>query len=954
MQNHYSLISLINQHSSIQGQGSGIKYKLISGTIQEINVPYNTFTDFTEGVLAYINDSMTIYYKERDKEINNDQEFDPSQYGPVLLEKLNLFMTPIIVDINFEFSDNGGSNFYHDKFVYECIFYLQDIILGCFHVPPSDDELNKSLFCFVLETDPWSKDNKQFVNIRFHFPYTRVNLEHLNRIIIPNFKRLLLDKGIIKRLVHQTPLNINTLVPDISEYICVYGSKQLQEHAPFYLRGVYSYIQDIERLNNDYENENNLPFFIDYMTNQKIDPKENSLVHSRYIDSGIIIDEEKLYNLPLILSVHFHDKVLKLEEGQTLSQIMQEQPKKPTYTEGSAVNQRMDKFQMLAELLPMISKSRFTEYFKYDWISIGKAIFNIYNGHHAGLTLFEYYTDDIVLKDECKEVYSNFVSEMLDIRTIKHYANIDNSTMYDAWLEKLYWDKLKPALSLQELDFARFACEILCLYFVYDRNNDQWFYFDGNRLVKDNKAFILIDYLSMIKDNPGNDKITKVLHKYRDELSAQSKQHTDRHSQSWYEQLIKQVTALIGKLSSLAFINKVVSALQICMYDDNLYIKTDENPMTMACQDCVLECFGNNIVTRPGKLQDYITKSTNICFPSTYTINHPKVQFMLKYYGQVHVDKELCHFFLKHLASLLKGGNDEKFFINWIGEANASKSQVLKFLQAAMGDYCVIIPNHIITLNMNSNVGKPEPSLERAKGARVAVAAETDRSEKWHVGHVKKFTSGDNYDNRTLNKEGGERSASFQLIGMSNIDLDAPNADEAYYSRYIKIPFNSKWVNNAPLDVAEQYKQRRFPIDLTFSTKIRCYAQAQLWLQWFYYPIYKKEGINVLPEIVKLVTAKHQRDIDVISNFIHDRLQQFFVGDPKDKIIDRNKKSALFDLHRLYRTWFFSAYGRDVNVPPLDQFKFRDEISRRLNTEPDNNGFWYGITPKQIEVSGSL
>ena len=61
---------------------------------------------------------------------------------------------------------------------------------------------------------------------------------------------------------------------------------------------------------------------------------------------------------------------------------------------------------------------------------------------------------------------------------------------------------------------------------------------------------------------------------------------------------------------------------------------------------------------------------------------------------------------------------------------NASKSQVLKFVQAALGDYCVIIPNHVITVNINSNTGKPEPAIEGSKGARAGVAAETDPCRK--------------------------------------------------------------------------------------------------------------------------------------------------------------------------------------------------------------------------------
>lgn len=960
--NHYPLISLFQQQSSIQGQGTGLKYKLLSGGMNEVDVPLNTFTDFTDGLLAYINNSMTIYYSNRDsKEEDEEDTFNASEYGPIILEKINTYMIPIIVDINFEFSDMSGNSFYYDKFIYQCIFYLQDILLGCFQIPVSDGEINKSLMCFVLETDSWNDNGKQLVNVRFHFPYTRVNLEHLNRIVIPNFRRTLIDKNIIKNYVHQTPLNTDKLVPDMTEYVCMYGSKQSFGQAPFFLRNVYSYIDDANILDNDYPDESLLKFYVNYVTNPIIEPLDNSLIKTRYLDINAFEVTNKIYNLPLILSVHFYDKVIKIEENQSMTPIFEQQPA-PKFANGSAYNEptRIDKFQILAELLPMINKSRFTEYYKYDWLSIGKTIFNIYRGHPTGLTIFQHFTEDPVMKDECETVYNNFVSEILDIRTIKHYASIDSPQIYDLWLEKLYWDKLQPALSLNDLEIAKFACEILCLYFVYDRNNDQWFYFDGTRLVKDNKAFMLIDYISMIKDNPGNDKISKVLRKYRDTLTDQSKQHTDRHSQGWYEGLIKQVTALIGKLSNLAFVKKVVAALEVCMYDDNLYVKTDENLDIMACQDCVLECFGDTIINRPGKLQDYITRSTNICFPTTFTINHPKVQFMLRYYCQVHHDpmmrpgdmSQLCHWFLKHLASLLQGGNAEKFFINWIGEANASKSQVLKFLQAAFGDYCSIVPNHIITLNINANTGKPEPAVERAKGARAWVAAETDRSEKWHVGHVKKFTSGDDYENRTLHKEGGTRTASFQLIAMSNIDLDSPGADEAFFSRYIKVPFGSKWVDNAPTDIIEQYKQRRFPIDLSFSSKIKYYAQAQLWLMYYYFPIYKKEGIRVLPDIVKVVTSKYHRDLDVISNFIHDRLSQYWIGDPKDKIVDRNRKCALFDLHRLYRSWYRSAYGNEVQ--PLDQFKFRDEMVGRLKMEPDNFGFFYGITPREIQVGGSI
>ena len=976
-QNHHQLISLFQQQKMSKSASSGYKFKLIDRVVEEIDPPLDTFSQFTDGILIYIDTCIKKYYEDRDRSYQEESDFNPTLYCPVVLEKIDKNMIPIIIDVNFEFTISDSVSFYHDKFIYECVAYIQSLILGMFQVPVSDTNLNKVLLAFVLESDPWIKDNKHFINIRFHFPYTKISLDHLNKIIIPKVKNFIIADNLIKSYVYQTPLNIDKIVTEMNEYICLYGSKQNKDDGPFTLRGVFSYIDDIERVNIDYEDERILPFYINYNLNPdeivgsfqylqnptyqrddisklEIDicfyPQNNSLIQKRIIEMECINEYERLYNLPLILSVHFCQDVLRLnpEIQSTLTTTIQEQPKN-NFNQGSGVNNRMDRFEMLAQLMPYIGKHRFTEEYKFDWYSICKAIHAIYHGHPTGLSIFEYYTEDILMKHNCVKAYEDCCAEILDIRTIRHYVSIDNPQIYEAFCEKIYADTIIHALSLKELDFARFACEILCLDFVYDRNNEEWYFFDGTRLVKDSKAYILIDYLVSIKVNPGNDKVLKALYKYKDNVTQLCREANDRFSKSNYDKIEKAITALISKMAGLDFIKKIIQALQVCMYDDNLYKKTDENPLVMACQDCVLECFDKNIIHRPGKMQDYITKSTNIPFPTTFTLNHPKVQFMLKYYGQVHTDPELCHWFLKSLASLLRGGNAEKFFINWIGEANASKSQVVKFLQAAFGDYCAIIPNHIITLNINANTGRPEPALERGKGARVWIAAETDRSEKWHVGHVKKFTSGDDYDNRTLNKEGGLRSASAQLIAMSNIDLDAPNADQAYYDRYVKIPFTSRWCEDAPLSEIEQYAQRKFPIDLTFSTQIKYYAQAQLWLMYYYYPIYMKEGIRVLPEIVKKVTMKHHLDIDVIYNFLHDRIQVYYVGDPKSKILDQNKSSNVSDLHRIYKVWYRSAYN---GIDPLDMFKFRDSISARIG-EPDAYGRWFGIEPKKIEMNSS-
>ena len=837
METHNVLVPLFQSMKTVQGYASGYKYKLGTQQSMEIDPVIGSFNDFTEGILSYLNSTAVQFYN--DKQNTQAENFNPSNYSFPLFEKISGNMLPVIVDLRFKFlNSTNGKSLYDRMFVYKCISYLQEIILGCFKVDTDEERVNKTLICFFLESDNWTDGEHQYINMRFQFPYTKVNIEHLNRVIIPNFRKCLTEGNDLKKYTTETPLDsLNVIVPLIGDFVCMYGSKEKQTDAPLFLKSIYSWINDTDHIDTKYEDQY-MPFFYSYGNSNDFSVKEHSLVKNNIIDEDGLTDN-RWYNLPLILSVNFTDKILKINEGINISDISVNENKTVKQQITTGANTFKNPLEMLGELLPLISKSRFTTYYKYYWYSIGKAIYNICHGSAYGLKLWENYTDDIELKSLCKEVYDDFQSEILDIRTIKSYANCDNPVQYDVWLKNQYEHKLLPSLSGQSLDVADLISEILGLDFVFDRNNDQWYYFNGTRLVLDKKAYMLINFI-----HGRHGKVVNALNDFRQSMIDKSNESGDRTQKQYFETVLKKISELLYKLADLNYVKRIVEACQVYMFDDNLYVKTDENLMITACKDSVLECYDDLIVSRPGMIQDYITKCTNTSFPVTYDISHPKVQFMLKYYGQVHTDGQLCHFFLKHLASLLRGGNDEKYFINWIGEANASKSQVLKFLQAALGEYCVIIPNHLITININSNNGKPEPAMERAKGARAGVAAETDRTEKWHVGNIKKLTSNDLYFNRTLNKEGCERILSFVLIAMSNIVNDAPNADEAYFVREVIIPFLSKWVDNAPSSIEEQYAQRRFPIDLDFSNKIKFYSQAQLYLMYYYYPIYRREGLR--------------------------------------------------------------------------------------------------------------
>lgn len=936
------LISLIQQQIADTSQTSGRFYKILSPTEKEFTVSINGFEDYIVNLLALLNRSNRKYFDDKFNAMRDKTEFIPTNYGFTLCEKISNYISPIRINVNLKFGNLEKNLFFQDDFIYKCISILQEIIVGVFSIEHDDNSgLCKELICFALKTDPWIEDDHVFINLCFLFPYARVNLEYINRAVVHHFRKNIVSEDIFKDFLNQTPIgDIKTIIPELSEYVPVYGCKSKQNEAPLLLKGVYSYIEDLPS-NEEAMNETTLPFYVDYYTSEFTNPLRSALIINRYIDINCLVDD-RFELLPLMTSIFYYDGILKINPNVDLSPTdISTKQMEPKYE--SKVNCTYDKFTKLAELIPMISRSRTTTTYRYFWETIGKAIHNIYSGTTFGLETFINITSDIELKDECKELYDKMHNEILDIRTIEQFAAEDSPDQYKMWKKSQYVHKIPSLLTLANLNVAEVIAEFFSLEYVFDRLNKEWYHFTSNRCKRDVGG---LEFIKSIRDN-----FTPILYEYSDELNSKSMAEQTRAGKKYYEDQIKEVRKAILKFSDLNFLNSVLKACEIFMFDDNLYVKTDEDKALTGCMNGVIECYGDNITLRPGKLQDYITKNTNIRFPTCFDWNDTKVQFVRKYYGQVHTDQHLCHYFMKWMASILLGGNHEKFFMNWIGEANASKSQVLKFLQLALGDYCVMFPNHLITVNINSNSGRPEPALEKAKGAKLAVVAETDISERLHVGQIKKFTGNDTYTNRTLNKEGGERSLTFKLVHMSNIICSVEGADEAYNIREVIIPFLSKWVDNAPYDISEQYAQRRFQIDLDFSDRIKYYAQAQLWLMFMYYPIYRKEKIRILPDIVKRVTLKHHLDIDVFHNFIKDRVQYHYIGDPKDKILNKNVTTTLFELFNIYKRWFKMCYGHKNE--PLDYIKFGNELVKRIGD--DDNGVFYGLAPRQeVAASGGI
>ncbi|AYV86370.1 MAG: VV D5-like helicase [Solumvirus sp.] len=349
-------------------------------------------------------------------------------------------------------------------------------------------------------------------------------------------------------------------------------------------------------------------------------------------------------------------------------------------------------------------------------------------------------------------------------------------------------------------------------------------------------------------------------------------------------------------------------------------------------------------IFRPGKPEDFISKSTNISFidettKKRYTWDHDLVKALMDWITKVFPDQELREYFLRYSASILRGRNSDKLFMVFTGVGNNSKSMIIKLYEATLGQYVIKFPTSLFTGRRAQSSG-PNPEIARAKNAKLGVAQEPGPNEELQAGIIKELTGGDSFYARHLHSNGGDVVALFKIILMCNGPPAVPNADRAVENRLRLVPFDSEWVVKPPEDPIEQFKQRKFKLDNSFEECIPQLAPAFLWLLTEYFERYVGYGISEIPARSKQVMTNYWHENDIYIIFINDCLYT-----PKDGYGNPDE-SAVLTVTKAYER--FKQFYRDScpknKVPNLIAAKA--QLIKRLGAIPAGKMGWVGLRIK--------
>jgi phage/plasmid-associated DNA primase len=418
----------------------------------------------------------------------------------------------------------------------------------------------------------------------------------------------------------------------------------------------------------------------------------------------------------------------------------------------------------------------------------------------------------------------------------------------------------------------------------------------------------------------------------------------DDGSKERIEIKIKQIGNLISKLKNESYRSTLIKNCKDFFHYEEFERKCDKNVYLTGLSNCVLEVVNENKVKpRPGKPEDFITKTSKISYPHDYFDEHHNVKEVNHWFDQITCrNRELKHYFLKRLASFLRGQNNEKLFDVWTNEGNGGKSIVIKTLQYIFGSYAVNFPTSLLAAGGSKNAGAANPELAQAVNARAAIISEPDDRVELSAGVIKRISGGDSMFVRMLHDNGQTMELSFKTIMVCNRIPDIANVDKALIRRFVIVPFLGTWTQDAPENEEDQFRLGKFKIDDNFDTKIPELAKGLLWLMVKYYPIYAHEKLKY-PPIVEETIERHWQDNDPYLNFISEKIEHSY-KDIDKKEINTDTNLSTTDLYPVFSQWFKQNYP-NRNIPTLPQVKADLQMSGRLGPQA-KRGSWCGVKVK--------
>lgn len=586
-----------------------------------------------------------------------------------------------------------------------------------------------------------------------------------------------------------------------------------------------------------------------------------------------------------------------------------------------------DALRISEQLLPMLADWRAEE--RNEWMTIGWILFNIGDGSPQALEQwleFSARCEDKYDEATCIYEWERMTKKDLTLGTMRYYASIDSPDLYKEFKKQQAEHHVKESLNGGHTDIARvlyaeYGNEFVCA----SATNKMWFQFRDHHWEEIEEGIFLRERIS-----------DEIVHKYSDmgkELFTKLASVQDKAEESMYNARLKQVQKIIANLKSSPTKNNVMKEAIEVFYDRRFQNKLDQNPFLIGFSNGVYDLKLNEF--RPGRPEDFISKVLPIDYKE-YNMQDEEVQNVVDFLCKVFPDKELRDYFLDTYSDVFVGGNNQKKVYVWNGDGDNAKSITQQFFDEMLGEMAIKFNTQYFTGKKVAS-GSANPELCRAAPpVRWATMEEPDGDEQLNIGELKKLSGGDKFWARDLFEKGKktrEVTPMFMLTFVCNKLPKLKYSDKATWNRIRVLCFESTFVEPGepcPETLAEQMKQKRFPMDKELKHKIPAMVPAFAWylLEWRKHITVRKE-----PEKVRVATAMYRLQNDIYRQFI------------EECIIEDDSSISLAELYAQFKEWFKEGW-------PNNTLPIKNEVNEyfaKLWGTPERGIRWNGYRIRTLQ-----
>ena len=824
-----------------------------------------------------------------------------------IAEKPQHYM-PVLGDIDIKIKEGGEytiSKILHtDKHVNEIIGAYQSVLRKIV-----DNCTDEHLICVLLEKPLYRvvKNGISYAKHGFHihFPYCFLNRVEQEVHLIPRVQEMVKELCVFKDIgIEDSSVVIDKSCCKVSWLL--YGSRKDVTMDPYLVSKVYN------------------------------SEGEEICLEDAFKYYKIYDDREKVFKikgkvkeyLPRILSIiPYNRSTCELKNGLVSPLKTQLSDRKKNDKEYASTS-ILEALNIAKQLLPMLSDFRSQD--RNEWLTIGWVLYNIGDGTAEALDLwcdFSARCEEQYDESVCIYQWERMTKKDLTIGTLKFYASVDNPEKYSEFKKDQSSKYIQESLNGSHNDvaktlYAEYGNEFVCASI----SSKAWFQFSGNKWEEIEDGIFLREKIS-------GEIVDRYTEMGKDMLTQLSK-CKDKGEDAMINTRIKQVHKMVNSLKSAPYKSNIMKECQEVFYDKRFREKLDTNPALFPFKNGVYDLISN--IFRPCRPEDFISKTSPIDYKE-FNEDDDEVHDVFEYLEKVFPDKSIREYFLDTSSDIFLGGNHQKHVYFWTGEGDNAKSVTQNIFEKMLGHLSIKFNTTVIT-GKKVQSGSANPELARAGGGvRMATLEEPNSDEVINIGILKNLSGNDSYYARDLfekGKEGREIIPQFKLYFICNKLPKLRYSDKAVWNRIRVIPFESTFCrpdDPAPDTYEEQLRQKRFPMDKDFGSKIPGMVQAFAWVL-LRHRLNLKDRVE--PEKVRMATAIYRKQNDIYRQFIEESI-----------VVESSKFISLTELYSHFKDWFKDSLPNQT-LPIKNEV---EEYFSKLWDEPDKTKKWRGYRIRNLQ-----